>query len=141
MSATYPVRRPFLLSLVTILMMISGALGVIAGIILTVLHNNDDLMSDSGESSSTLLTLGISAIILGLIHIWLASALRNGSRFARAVVVVYEVLQIVAAVWALIALHDAYRANALVTILISLFVIWYLYGNDRSRAYFGDNPV
>ena len=53
-------------------------------------------------------------------------------------VLVFEVLQIIGAVWTLIALHSQYRVNAIITIAISLFVIWYLYGNQRSREFFGD---
>ena len=137
MTAAY-VRRPFLLSLVTILMILSGVLSVIAGISLAIFHNNDSMLHDSGESSSTLLTLGLLSIVFGLVSIWFASALRHGSRFARAVALVYEVIQIVGAVWALIALHSQYRWNAVLTILISLLVIWYLYANQRSREFFGD---
>ena len=94
------VRRPFLLSVITILMIISGAFSVIAGVVLAVFNNNDSLQRDSGESSSTLLTLGISGIVLGLIHIWLAVALRRGSRIARLLVGLYEFVVIAAAMWA-----------------------------------------
>jgi|SRR5215207_188090 len=138
MTAAYPVRRPFLLSLVTILMIIGGVLQIIAGVVLIVFNGNSDLQGDSGESSGTLVMLGVIALLFGLIHIWFAGMLRRGSRFARAVVLAFEVLQIVAAVWTLIALHAQYRVNAIVTIAISLFVIWYLYGNQRSREFFGD---
>ena len=138
MTAAYPVRRPFLLSLVTILMIIGGVLQIIAGVVLIVFNGNSDLQSDSGETSSTLLMLGVIALLFGLIHIWFAGMLRRGSRFARAVVLVFEVLQIIGAGWALIALHSQYRINAIITIAISLFVIWYLYGNQRSREFFGD---
>jgi len=140
MTAAYPVRRPFLLSLVTILMIIGGALQVLAGVVLIVLNGNEDLQNDSGESAGTLVTLGLIALAFGLIHVWFATLLRRGSRFARAVVLVFEVLQIVGGVWTLIALHSQYRINAIITIAIALFVIWYLYGNQRSREFFGD-PV
>jgi hypothetical protein len=138
MTAAYPVRRPFLLSLVTILMIIGGALQIIAGVVLIIFNGNDDLQADSGESGGTLVTLGLIALVFGVIHIWFAGLLRRGSRFARAVVLVFEVLQIIGAVWALIALHSQYRVNAIITIAIAVFVIWYLYGNQRSRAFFGD---
>ena len=138
MTAAYPVRRPFLLSLVTIVMIIGGLLQIIAGVVLIVFNGNSDLQSDSGESSGTLVMLGVIALLFGLIHIWFAGMLRRGSRFARAVVLVFEVLQIIGAGWTLIALHSQYRVNAIITIAISLFVIWYLYGNQRSREFFGD---
>ena len=130
------VRRPFLLSVITILMILSGAFSVISGVILALFHNNDTLRHDSGESPSTLLSLGITGIILGLIHIWLALALRRGSRIARLLVGLYEFVVIAAALWALIALHAEYRVNAIVTILISLFVLWYLFVHQRSRLFF-----
>jgi hypothetical protein len=140
MTAAYPVRRPFLLSLVTILMIIGGVLQIVAGVVLIVLNGNEDLQRDSGESSGTLVTLGVIALVFGVLHIWFAGLLRRGSRFARAVVLVFEVLQVVGGVWTLIALHSQYRVNAIITIAIALFVIWYLYGNRRSREFFGD-PV
>jgi hypothetical protein len=129
-------RRPILLSIVTILMILSGAFAVISGVILAVFSGNDSLQRDSGESSSTLLTLGITGIILGLIHIWLAMGLRRGSRFIRGLVGIYEIVQIAAALWALIALHAQYRVNAIMTILISLFVLWYLFVHQQSRVFF-----
>src|SRR5215212_3063241 len=138
MTAAYPVRRPFLLSLVTILMIIGGALQVLAGVVLIVLNGNEDLQRDSGESAGTLVTLGLVALAFGVIQVWFATLLRRGSRFARAVVLVFEVLRIVGGVWTLIALHSQYRLNAIITIAIALFVIWYLYGNQRSREFFGD---
>jgi hypothetical protein len=138
MTAAYPVRRPFLLSLVTILMVIGGALQIVAGVVLVIFSGTDDLQRDSGESTGTLITLGLISLIFGLVHIWFAVLLRRGSRFARAVVLVFEVLQIIGGIWTLIALHSQYRINAIVTIAISVFVIWYLYGNQRSRAFFGD---
>ncbi len=140
MTAAYPVRRPFLLSIVTILMIISGVLQIVAGVVLIFWNGDSDLQIDSGESSGTLVTLGLVALLFGLIQIWFALLLRRGSRFARAVVLVFEVVQVVAAVWTLIALHSQYRVNAIITIAVSLFVIWYLYGNQRSREFFG-NPA
>ncbi len=129
-------RRPFLLSIVTILMILSGILSVIAGIALVALHNDDTLLKDTKESPSTLTTLGIIGIVFGLIHIWLAMGLRRGSRFARFLVGLFEFVQIAAAIWGLIALSAQYRVQALVTIVVGLFVLWYLYAHQPSRAFF-----
>jgi len=138
MTAAYPARRPFLLSLVTILMIIGAILQIIVGLVLVFASGSSDLQSDSGESAGTIVTLGLLALGFGLIQIWFAVLLRRGSRIARALVLVFEVVQIIAAVWTLIAMNAQYRVNALITIAISMFVIWYLYGNQRSRAFFGD---
>jgi hypothetical protein len=138
MTAAYPARRPFLLSLVTILMIIGAILQIIVGLVLVFASGSSDLQSDSGESAGTIVTLGLLALGFGLIQIWFAVLLRRGSRIARALVLVFEVVQIIAAIWTLIAMNAQYRVNALITIAVSVFVIWYLYGNQRSRAFFGD---
>jgi hypothetical protein len=90
MTAASPARRPFLLSLVTILMIISGVLRVLAGLATVALNSNSDFQDQSGESRGTLLVLGVIGILFGLANIWLALLLRSGSRFARAVVLVFE---------------------------------------------------
>jgi len=131
-------RRPFLLSIVTIFMIISGVLSLVAGIALVALRNNEDLLRDSGEDSSTVVTIGVLTIIAGLISIWLATALRHGSRFARMLVFIFEAANIIGAIWALVALHDEYRLHSVVTIIVSLAVIGYLYASAGAKAFFHD---
>ncbi|MGI9029408.1 MAG: hypothetical protein ACR2HP_05405, partial [Ilumatobacteraceae bacterium] len=77
-SATRAVapRRPVLLGIVTILMIIAGVIAIISGIIAIALRNNAEVDVTPG----TAVGIGIAAIISGLISIALALALRRGSR-------------------------------------------------------------
>ena len=130
-------RRPILLGIVTILMIISGTLSIIAGVVVIALRANTDFVQEVNESEGTITGIGIAAIISGLISIVLAVALRNGSRIARALVLVYEVLHIAFAVYAIITLdHNTYLASSIVTIALSLLIIYYLYGTRGAREFF-----
>lgn len=138
MSNTYVRRRPVLLSIVTILMIIAGILSIVGGIAVIALRNNDNFVVEVNESSGTITSIGIGAIISGVISIILAMALRNGSRIARALVAIYEVLHIIVAIYAIVRLdHNTYLSASIVSIVISVFILYYLYGTQGSREFFG----
>ncbi|MGH9271447.1 MAG: hypothetical protein ACRDZ2_09245 [Ilumatobacteraceae bacterium] len=128
-------RRPVLLGIVTILMIIAGVIAIISGIIAIVLRNNAEVDVTPG----TAVGIGIAAIISGLISIALAMALRRGSRIARTLVAIYEVLHIIGLVIALIRYgHGTYLTSAIISIVFALIVLYYLYGTQGSREFFGD---
>lgn len=140
MSSSYGVarQRPVLLSIVTVLMIIGGLLAIGGGIMVIALRNDDRFRFDVNESSNTILGLGIAAIISGLISILLAMGLRRGSRIARALVAIYEVLHIIGAIFAIIRLdHGTYFVGSIVSIVIAVLILYYLYGTQGAREFFG----
>ena len=138
MSNTYVRRPPVLLSIITILMIIAGILAIVGGIAVIALRNNDDFVREVNESSGTITSIGIGAIISGLISVVLAMALRRGSRVARAIVLIYEVLHIIGAIVAIIRLdHSTYLSASIVSILLAVVIIWYLDGTRGAREFFG----
>jgi hypothetical protein len=93
-------------------------------------------------SPGTAVGIGIGAIISGIIAILLAMALRRGSRIARTLVAIYEVLHIIGLVVTMIRYgHASYISSAIVSIVFALIVIWYLYGTQGSRDFFGDPAI
>ncbi len=140
MSNTYGVarRRPMLLSIITILMIISGVLSVLAGILTFVIRNDREWVVEVGETNFTRTSIAVAAIISGVISILFAMALRRGSRIARGLVGIYEVLHIVAAIYAIVKLdHRTYLSGAIVSIVLALIILWYLYATQKSREFFG----
>lgn len=128
-------RRPVILSIVTILMIIAGAIAIIAGIIAIAVRNDEGV----DVSSRVAVLIGIGAIASGLISIALAVALRQGSRIARALVAIYEVLHIIGTIVAIIRVgHGSYFASGIVSIAFAVLVLYYLYGTEGSRRFFGD---
>lgn len=131
-------RRPVLLNIVTILMIIGGVIAIIAGLVAIFARNSEGV----DVSPGTAVSIGIGAIISGIIAIWLAMALRRGSRIARVIVVVYEVLHIIGLVVTMIRYgHASYISSAIVSIVFGLIVIWYLYGTQGARDFFGDPAI
>jgi hypothetical protein len=133
-------RPPILLSIVTILMIIAGLLAIIGGIITLILRNDEQWVAEVGETVFIRTSLSVGAIISGLISVLLAIGLRRGSRVARALVLIYEVLHIIGVVYAMIRFdHSTFLASSIVSIVLALLIIWYLYGTRGAQEFFGDS--
>ena len=137
MSGTYVARpRPVLVTVIAVLMVISGILSMIAGVAIVVLRNNAEFVRESGETASTSLGIGIGALIVGALVTFLAFGLLRGSSTARAVIGVVEVLHIIGAVFMLIRYHGPYRSSAVGTIIFSVIVLWILFGTRKAQDFF-----
>ena len=117
-------HRPFSVSVVFVIILISGVLGIIAGIY-RLFNRGDDL----GWISSAV-TIG-----LGVIYLLVARGIANGNRGARFLVAVVSVLWIVAGVWAFI-IEPAIWPASTVQVLLGLITLGLLY-NGKARAFFG----
>ena len=137
MSGTYVARpRPVLVTVIAVLMVISGIVSMIAGVAIIALRNDAEFILKSGETPSTSLGIGIGALIVGAIITFLAFGLLRGSSTARFVIGVVEVLHIIGAVFMLIRYHGPYRSSAVGTIIFSVIVLWILFGTRKAQDYF-----
>ncbi len=137
MSGTYVARpRPVLVTVIAVLMVISGIVSMIAGVAIIALRNDAEFILKSGETPSTSLGIGIGALIVGAIITFLAFGLLRGSSTARFVIGVVEVLHIIGAVIMLIRYHGPYRSSAVGTIIFSVIVLWILFGTRKAQDYF-----
>ena len=82
-----PARRPGLVTLLIVLVVIGGVLSVIGGIALIFLKDNPDVVVKTG-SSGVGLWAGIGTIIVGLIYLAVAKGLSNGNGFSRLIVAI-----------------------------------------------------
>lgn len=116
--------RPFSVSIVFVVILISGVLGVVAGIV-RLFNRGDDL----GWVSA------VVTIVLGLIYLLVARGIANGSRGARFLVALVSVLWIIAGVWTFIIAPGLWLAST-VQVLLGLITLGLLY-NGRARQFFG----
>lgn len=93
-----PARRPGLVTLLIVLVVIGGILSVIGGIALIFLKDNPDVVVETG-SSGVGLWAGIGTIIVGLIYLAVAKGLSNGNGLSRLIIAVVSVLSIVGGFW------------------------------------------
>ena len=81
--------------------------------------------------------MAAGAVLLFLV----AGALMSGAKWARLAVAIVVGLRIaMAAYWMITHLGGGLQWNALLAAGFGIFVLWALYGNDQSDAYFAGHP-
>lgn len=129
------------MTFVGIVLYIKAAIAAIVGIALLVEKNNSALLEATGRDGDYILGTAIGEFIFAVLLFAVAYYLMSGAKFARIVVAVVVGLRIVAGIWFMITHFGGHlNWNALITVGIGIFVLWALYGNDESDAYFEGHP-
>jgi|LauGreDrversion4_2_1035121.scaffolds.fasta_scaffold1003740_2 uncharacterized membrane protein len=118
------ITRPFGVTLIAILMILSA----IGALISSVISLFDPELRDGLGLVSLLLI-----IVTALIYLLLAKGILNGNSFARFIVVIFTVLQLLNGIWRLIA-EPGLRLAGAVQIVVSLVILALLF--SRKAAYF-----
>ena len=130
---TLPTRRPGLVTLLLILVVIEGLFSIVIGLLFVLARDsatvNGDLVADGATGSSVALWLGILLIARGL---------ANGNGFARLLVAAVTVVNIVGGLWLLVAHPGAARWSTLASILLGVIVLAILY-SPKASAFFRSN--
>ena len=129
-------RRPVLVTLMSLLLMLTGAVQVLFGVVFFTHRNDDNFLQDAGVDSSALTNLAIFLVIVGAVSVFLAFSLLRGSRVARAFVALVMLCQIAGGIYSLTQLESGYRASGLGTVLGAVIVLCFLFGTQKARAFF-----
>jgi xanthine/uracil permease len=140
-TMTSSVRRPGVVTFIGVVLYIQAFFALVAAIVLlafaTRLANVITDISTEPVTSGALLLSGISELILAALLFVVGRGIMQGNPGARLFVAVVEGLRMVVALAAMLYYHDgAFVESGVVTILIGVFVLWALYGNDRANDYF-----
>ena len=117
--------RPFGVTLVFILILITGILGLVAGIL--VLFNRND-------NQTAGLTYGIVTILVSVIYLLVAKGIANGSRVSRLIVGAITLLSLIGGIWIAIVASGS-RVTGLVQAGLALVILFLLY-NARASSFF-----
>lgn len=130
-------ERPGVVTFVALLLWIQAIAAAVAGIVAIAFRDSAGVQEAVNRNSGDLLIYGIVELaVAGLIAL-VAVALQQGSRGARNLVGFVQMLRVGVAIWAVVTHHaGGFLASSIVTIALGLFVLWALYGNERSDAYF-----
>ena len=129
-------KRPFLVTVISIVMIVVGAFQALIGITVLVERNDATFLADADITSSQATGFGITLLVIGVLSIVLAFALLRGSRIARALIGLVEVAQIASGVYALVKLDSTRQAGAIGTIIGGLIVLYFLFGTDKAKQFF-----
>jgi hypothetical protein len=135
------VKRPGVVTFIGVILYIQAFLAVVAGIVAIAYKTrlSDTLERQSGVSYSdgSVIGLGIGELVLAVLLFLVASGIMRGSRGWRAFVGIVEGLRMGFALFAMLYYHDsAFVESGIVTLLIGTFVLWALYGHEKSEEYF-----
>ena len=129
-------RRPVLVTLISFLLIVTGVVQVLFGVVFVANRNDQDFLQNAGVDSSELTNLGVVLVIIGALSVFLAFSLLRGSRVARAFVALVMLCQIAGGIYTLTALDSGHRASGLSAILGGVIVLSFLFGTQKARAFF-----
>ncbi|HKN46004.1 MAG TPA: hypothetical protein VJW23_18990 [Propionibacteriaceae bacterium] len=133
------VRRPGSVTIVVVLTIISGILTLLGALFLLLLGGAASLASNI--SGVAVLVFGILYLIFGIVTIAVGVGLRNGSRFARILVTILMVIDILGGIANLIWFRSNQTVtSAIITIIVSVVVLALLY-NRRASEFFAHTPA
>jgi hypothetical protein len=134
MSTETAPKRPASVSLVVLLTWLVAIVTIIDGLIL--LFASDATLVSAGVNPSTATTTGWVSIVLGLVIALFASALGNGSKFARLLISLLMMFRFVLGSFAIVTLWGSNLVwGAVVLTLVALLVLFLLW-NSKASAWF-----
>ena len=137
---TLPTKRPGLVTLLLILVVIEGLFSIFVGLVLVFTRDSVTVTGEtqSTSSSSVALWLGILLIVIGVVYLLVARGLANGNGFSRLVVAAVTLVNIVGGIWLLVAHPGSARWSTVGSILLGVIVLAILY-SPKASAFFRTN--
>ena len=133
-----PARRPGGITLLAVLIVVSGLLGLIGSIAVIIGRGNDDFVRDTGVGSSTLLWVGIVGVIIAVVYLLVARGLTRGSGLARGLAALVAVLSLASGIYQTIIQSGSLRWSAVISALLALIVLLLLF-SPRANAFFASH--
>lgn len=140
-TTSVSVRRPGVVTFIGVVLYIKATIALVIGIALLVEKNSSALLEATGKDGDYILGTAIGEFVLAALLFLVASAIMSGAKWARLATAIVIGLRIAAASWWMIThVGGPLQWNALMSVGIGIFVLWAMYGNDKSEAYFEGHP-
>ena len=128
-------RRPFGVSLLSILVIIAGALDMLAGILSVSVRGDGDLLVELKGSQGEITAFGTGLIILGVIAIVVGFMLWRGSDFARILIGIIAIVRLIGTIWAFASFDREHWYEGIGSVVIYAVVAGYLLFGTTARDY------
>ena len=137
MSDTLAPRRPGVVTFVGVVLYIQAAIALVIGLSLIFDRERELLQEITGQDADFIQTTAIVELILAVLLFLVASAIMSGQKWARLLVAIVVGIRLaVVAYWIVTHLGGPFNWNAVIYAGFGIFVLWALYGNERSEEYF-----
>ena len=118
-----------------VLSVLQATLLVGAGALVLLAQDRADVAASIEVARSDVAIAGWVLVVIGAAQALLAAGLASGRELVRSIYAVIATLQLAPAVYSLVALQDV-RNGAVLSLVLSVGVLWLLYGAPRSQAFF-----
>lgn len=131
------VRRPGVITFITIVVVTQAAMAAAVALVTLALAGDDRVQAETGLSVAGLLSSGILEALVAVVLFVAAAGLLSGASGARMFIALVEAFRMVTAVILMITHHaGGYAFNALIAVIIGMFVLWALYVYPPADEYF-----
>ena len=130
--------RPGVVTLVGIVIYINAVIAAVNAVAVFLNRDASEWQSAYGATENELLTLAIVEAVLAVLLFLVGSGVMSGAKWARLAVAVVVGLRLAALTWFMLTHlgNGAFTWGTVISLAIMLFVLWALYGNDRSQAFY-----
>jgi hypothetical protein len=129
------VGRPFGIALLSVLIIIGGALDIIAGIVTISLRSDGVLLVALEGTEDEVTALGIGFIVVGVLAIVVGTVLWNGSPFARTLVGTVVLARLIATIRSFAALDREHRYEGIGSLVLYAVVGWYVLFDRNAKQF------
>ena len=129
-------HRPFGVSLLSWILILSGALQIGGGIFLIVQRNDNDILDSVDATSSEVTSLAIATIVFGVLALVVGVAMRNGAKWARTLIGGLALLNVGLLVFAAISYHQLHWYNVAWPALFYALIAGYLFSDEDAKRFF-----
>jgi hypothetical protein len=129
-------ERPGVVTFVGVLVLMKSGIALVTAAALFMSRDSDQA-AGAGSSDSDLITAVVTEVLAALLLYFVAWYLLKGRKGARLLVAIAVGLQLASTVFVMLQ-HGTggYLSTGLISAAFSLFILWALYGDDRSNEYF-----
>jgi hypothetical protein len=138
---TAPVHRPFGVNFLAFVLMVGGALDIIGGLLLLLEREDDAVLDRMGGSADEIAAYAIVTMLVGVVVIAIAAALRSGSNFARYFLAFLAIIRIVGLLYVVATFAKGDWYDALVPAVIYTLIAGYLLFDKDAQAFFDRSPA
>lgn len=130
-------QRPFFIGFMSIVIVLQAVVSVAMGIGFILTRNSDSVLGSADVTANQGLVMGIILVVVGIGLFFVGRSLGRGSRSARNLVAVTELITIAGTVYVIVT-HSAgiSTASGIGTILAALVVLYFLFGTGASQRFF-----
>jgi hypothetical protein len=132
-------KRPGVLTLIGVILFIEALVSAVNAITIFVQRDDAGFQAVTARTSGELATTAFIEAAFAIAFFLVGWGIMSGYGWARLVTAIVVGVRLAAVTWLLLThLGGAVNTIGLIQAGIGIFVLWSLYGNDKSERFFGD---